>query len=133
MQVVNFNEENGDIMFQEVSEDEWDTLDTLIIAYDTEDFQSDKIGLASYVQMSINQLKDLWTYEISNEKAEKKSVWEHPSILKTYQIKDSEKLLYVAQEFIELWKKSVVMVSFTSDESSHTKTFIKELSSLQID
>jgi hypothetical protein len=88
--------------------------------------------LASYVQMSINQIKDLWVYELSDEKAEKKTIWEHQAILKTYQIKDDERELYVAQEFIELNNKNVVMLSFTSDESSHVKTFIKELSTLQI-
>ena len=132
MQVIDFDEENGDVMFQEISDDEDDNLDTLIVAYDSEDYQSNNIWLASYVQMSINQIKDLWVYELSDEKAEKKTIWEHQAILKTYQIKDDERELYVAQEFIELNNKNVVMLSFTSDESSHVKTFIKELSTLQI-
>lgn len=132
MQVIDFDEENGDVMFQEISDDEDGNLDTLIVAYDSEDYQSNNIWLASYVQMSINQIKDLWVYELSDEKAEKKTIWEHQAILKTYQIKDDERELYVAQEFIELNNKNVVMLSFTSDESSHVKTFIKELSTLQI-
>jgi hypothetical protein len=36
MQVVNFNEDNGDLMFQEISDDNEKTLDTLIVAYDYE-------------------------------------------------------------------------------------------------
>lgn len=133
MQVVNFDEDNGDIMFQEISEDSEATLDTLIIAYDYENLWSQDIWLSAYVQSSINQLKDLWNFELSNEKAEKKTVWEHQAILKTYQIKDETRELYVAQEFIELKDKVVVMISYTSKESSHVKTFVKELSSLNVD
>jgi len=132
MQVVDFNEDNGDIMFQEISEDDNATLDTLIIAYDSKNLQNRNISLSSYVQSSINQLKDLWNFELSNEKAEKKAVWDYQAILKTYKIKDNEKELYAAQEFIELDNKVVVMISYTSDESSHVKTFINQLSTLSI-
>ena len=132
MQVVDFNEDNGDIMFQEISEDDNATLDTLIIAYDSKNLQNRNIALSSYVQSSINQLKDLWNFELSNEKAEKKAVWDCQAILKTYKIKDSEKELYAAQEFIELDNKVVVMISYTSDELSHVKTFINQLSTLSI-
>jgi hypothetical protein len=43
MQVIDFDEENGDVMFQEISDDEDDNLDTLIVAYDSEDYQSNNI------------------------------------------------------------------------------------------
>ena len=132
MQVVNFDEDNGDIMFQEISEENEATLDTLIIAYDYENLWKQNIWLSAYVQSSINQLKDLWDYELSDENAEKKLVWDYQAILKTYKIKDKSKELYVAQEFIELKDKVVVMFSYTSSQSSHIKTFIKELSSLNI-
>lgn len=132
MQVVDFNEDNWDLMFQEISEDENDTLDTLIIAYDNENMQSTKIWLSAYVQSSINQLKDLWTFKLSDEKSEKKIVWEHQAILKTYNIKDDTRELSVAQEFIELDNRIVVMISYTSDESSHVKRFVKQLSTLTI-
>ena len=132
MQVVNFDEDNGDIMFQEISEENEATLDTLIIAYDYENLWKQNIWLSAYVQSSINQLKDLWDYELSDENAEKKLVWDYQAILKTYKIKDKSKELYVAQEFIELKDKVVVMFSYTSGQSSHIKTFIKELSSLNI-
>ena len=132
MQVVNFDEDNGDIMFQEISEENEETLDTLIIAYDYENLWKQNIWLSAYVQSSINQLKDLWDYELSDENAEKKLVWDYQAILKTYKIKDESKELYVAQEFIELKDKVVVMFSYTSGQSSHIKTFVKELSSLNI-
>lgn len=132
MQVIDFNEDNWDIMFQEISEINNKTLDTLIIAYDKENMQNRDIWLSSYVQLSINQLKDLWNFELSNEKAEKKDIWNHQAILKTYKIKDNEKELFVAQEFIELDNNIVVMISYTSAESSHVKTFVKELSSLKV-
>lgn len=132
MQVVNFDEDNGDIMFQEISEENKETLDTLIIAYDYENLWKQNIWLSAYVQSSINQLKDLWDYELSDENAEKKLVWNYQAILKTYKIKDESKELYVAQEFIELKDKVVVMFSYTSGQSSHIKTFVKELSSLNI-
>jgi hypothetical protein len=133
MQVVNFDESNWDIMFQEVSQNSEATLDTLIIAYDYENLWGQNVWLSSYVQSSINQVKDLWNFELSNEKAEKRTIWEYQAILKTYKIKDETRELYVAQEFIELKNKVVVMVSYTSWKSSHVKTFVKELSSLTIE
>ncbi len=132
MQVTDFDEDNWDLMFQEISKDDNAILDTLIIAYDYENLRGQKIWLSSYVQSSINQLKDLWDFTLSNEKSEKRTVWEYQAILKTYKIKDSSKELYAAQEFIELKNNTVVMLSYTSDESSHTKTFVKELQNLKI-
>jgi hypothetical protein len=120
-------------MFQEISDDNEKTLDTLIVAYDYENLWSHEMGLSQYVQSSINQLKDLWDFELSKEKAEKKRIWDYQAILKTYKIKKSDDIeLSVAQEFIELKNKVVVMISYTSTKSSHVKTFVKELSSLQI-
>lgn len=132
MQVTTFDEDNWDLMFQEISNDENAILDSLIIAYDYENLRGQNIWLSSYVQSSINQLKDLWDFTLSDEKSEKKTIWEYQAILKTYKIKDSSKELYAAQEFIELKNQIVVMLSYTSEDSSNVKTFVKELSTVNI-
>ena len=72
MQVTTFDEDNWDLMFQEISNDENAILDSLIIAYDYENLRGQNIWLSSYVQSSINQLKDLWDFTLSDEKSEKR-------------------------------------------------------------
>jgi hypothetical protein len=58
MQVISFNENNGDMVFQEISKNEDDdNLDTLVIASDDELPKTTDASLSSYVQTSINHLK----------------------------------------------------------------------------
>jgi len=134
LQVISFNEDNWDMMFQEIA-DEWNNdLDTLVIASDTTNAGTTSTNLSSYVQTSINHLKLIWWYDLSKEKSKKTSVGEwsnaHPAILKTFNIVSDWKQLSVAQLFVEK-SSSVLMLSYASTESSHTKRFISELSSIQ--
>ena len=136
MQIISFNQDNGDLMFQEVSKNEDDdNLDTLVIATDDELPKTTDASLSAYVQTSINHLKLIWWYDLSKEKSKKTSVGEgsntYPAILKTYNIISEEAELSVAQLFIEK-DKSVLMLSYASADSSHTKKFVSELSSLKM-
>lgn len=137
MQVISFNENNGDMVFQEISKNEDDdNLDTLVIASDDELPKTTDASLSSYVQTSINHLKLIWWYDLSKEKSKKTSVvWEganvYPAILKTFNIVSDETELSVAQFYIEK-NKTVFMLSYASSDSSHTKKFVNELSSLKM-
>lgn len=135
MQIVSFNEDSGDLMFQEIADEDQENLDTLVIASDEWVSKTQESSLSSYVQTSINQLKLIGWYSLSKEKSKKTSVWEgansYPAILKTFNIVSDGTDLSVAQLFIDK-KDTVLMLSYASTDESHTKKFVKELSSIKM-
>ena len=114
-------------VYQEIA-DSFENLDTLIIAQET----GVLLSLPGYAQNAINQLKTEG-YLLSGEAAKKLTLRSNgrssSALLKKYRLWNNERSLEVAQVFI-LEEDRIRILSYMSDEPSHIKNFISQLSSL---